>query len=125
MARPRGFGKGPTGRFNIRLDDDTAAFYRKQASLHGTTLSEFLRHLLIQGMIAESVTDIEERLGALIRQSAAISAQSKGAEIPDDMLLSVFTSEALLAAIVEARDVQALYTAQRLAKARLGRLKAS
>ena len=44
-------------------------------------------------------------------------------EIPDELLLSVFTAENMLAAIVEAKDVQQLYEAQNKAKAKLKRLK--
>jgi len=32
MPRPRGFGKGETGRANIRLDPNTLDFYKARAN---------------------------------------------------------------------------------------------
>lgn len=123
MPRLKGTGKGPTERFNIRLDEETAAFYRTKANEHGVSLSEFLRQTLVQGVIAENVQDIEERLRQLLSEIRADKKSAGGADIPDDLLLSVFTSENMLASIVEARDIQKLYEAQDKAKAKLKRLK--
>ena len=44
-------------------------------------------------------------------------------DIPDELLLSVFTAEYMLAAIVETKDVQKLYEAQDKAKAKIKRMK--
>ena len=62
MPRPKGIGKGPTQQFSVRLDKETAAFYRKQANVHGMNIAEFFRYLLVQGVIAENVREIETRL---------------------------------------------------------------
>jgi len=124
MPRPRGTGPGPSERINVRLDGETAALYRQKANERGMSVSEYLRQTLVQGVIAENVADIEERLTALIQQNAAAALPARTAELPESVLLSIFTSEALLAAIVEARDVQELYAAQQRARSRLDRLKA-
>lgn len=122
MPRKKGTGKGPTLRCNIRLDEHTSAYYRTKANEHGISLSEYLRQMLVQGVIAENVNEIEQRLKRTIAEinAAARSSQNGGAH--DEMLLSVFTCEALLTAIVEARNPQELYSAQDVARAKLERL---
>lgn len=123
MPRRKGTGKGPSDRINIRLDKEVSDFYRAKANEHGVSVSNYLRDLLQQGVIAENVHEIEQRLKRLIAEINAGGGAGGDAAIPDDVLLSIFTSEALLAAIVEARDTQQLYDAQDKAKARLKRLK--
>lgn len=123
MPRAKGTGKGTTERFNIRLDEDTARFYRTKANEHGISISEYLRQTLVQGVIAENVHEIEQRLRRVIDEIGAGAQGASQLVIPDEMLLSVFTSESMLTAIIEARDVQQLYEAQNTAKAKLARLK--
>lgn len=123
MPRPKGTGKGPTDRFNIRLDEDTASFYRTKANEHGISISEYLRQMLVQGVIAENVNEIELRFRRVIDEIRVDGKPGGKEQITDDLLLSVFTSESMLASIVEARDVQKLYEAQDNAKAKLRRLK--
>ena len=113
----RNTGKGPSDRFNIRLDEATADFYRRKANEGGITISEYLRQILVQGVVAENVVEIDARLRGVIAQINALG-------IPLEVTLSIFTSEQLLTAIVEARDIQELYAAQDRAKARLNRLRA-
>lgn len=107
----------------FRLDRDTADFYSKRAKANGSTLSEFLRNMIVQGMIAESAYEVELRLRGLVDEIKAGRQTGEQAEISDELLLSTFTSEHLLTAIVEARDIQKLYEAQDAAKARLAELK--
>lgn len=105
MPRAKGTGKGTTERFNIRLDEDTAGFYRTKENEHGISISEFLRQTLVQGVIAENVQDIEHRLRRPLDEIRAGGQGGGKAEIPDELWLSVFTAEYILVAIVEARDV--------------------
>jgi hypothetical protein len=107
----------------FRLDRDTADFYSKRAKANGSTLSEFLRNMIVQGMIAESAYEVEQRLRGLVDEIHAGRQTGDRAGIPDELLLSAFTSEHLLTAIVEARDIQKLYEAQDAAKARLAEFK--
>jgi hypothetical protein len=107
----------------FRLDRDTADFYSKRAKANGSTLSEFLRNMIVQGMIAESAYEVEQRLRGLMTEIRSGRQKDSEAGIPDELLLSAFTSEHLLTAIVEARDIQKLYEAQDAAKARLAELK--
>lgn len=123
MPRAKGTGKGPTERFNIRLDGDTASFYRTKANEHGISISEYLRQTLVQGVIAENVQDIEQRLRRLLDEIRTGGQGGGKVDIPEELLLSVFTAEHMLAAIVEAKDVQQLYDAQDKAKAKLKRMK--
>lgn len=115
--------KETTERFNIRLDQDTAAFLRKKAGESRRTLSEYLRQTLIQGVIFSNVEEIELRLQQTVDSIHSHSASQNS--LPEEVILSIFTCEALLTAIVEARDIQKLYTAQDKAKTRLNKLKAS
>lgn len=115
--------KETTERFNIRLDQDTAAFLRKKAGESRRTLSEYLRQTLIQGVISSNVEEMELRLQQTVDSIHAHLASQNG--LPEEVILSIFTCEALLTAIVEARDIQELYTAQNKAKTRLNKLKAS
>ncbi len=123
MPRQKGIGKGETERFNIRMDKDTAHFYRKKANEHGLSVSEFLRQMLMHGIIAENVQEIEERLKHTASEIQADLYGSRAMTIPDPVLLSVLTSEALLKSIVEARDIQKLYEAQNTAQATLKQIK--
>lgn len=122
MPRQKGTGKGQTDRFNIRLDEETAQFYKTKANEHGISISEFLRQTLIQGVISENVYEIEQRLKNVISELSENKQNNKKAHISDEMLLSIFTSEEILSDIVEARDTQKLYAAQDKAKLRLQRL---
>lgn len=108
----------------MRLDKDTALYYRRRAQERGMSLSDFLRNMIVQGMIAENALDIEQRMRAMIGEMQLQASNGSRADLPDSVLLSLFTSEALLTAIVEARNVQDLYAAQDRARAKLQRLKA-
>ncbi len=123
MPRTKGTGKGETERFNIRLDEDTARFYRTKANEHGVSISEYFRQTLVQGVISENVQDIEYRMRRLIDEIRTYSQTDCNVDIPDELLLSVFTSEYMLAAIVESKDIQKLYEAQDKAKDMLKRVK--
>lgn len=124
MPRKKGSGKGETERFNIRLDPEVASFYRTKANEHGISLSEFLRQTLVQGVIAENVHEIEARLQHLISQTSLSERSAGRMAIPDELLLSVFTTESILSEIAESQDVQRLYKAQNAARAKLNRLRA-
>jgi hypothetical protein len=102
----------------IRLPADEEAFYRQQAARHRMPLSGFLAKMLVQGVIAENLLDVEERIGRLV---ASIPAElpTRSAVVSDDLALSLFTCEALLTAIVQAQDYRTLYAAQDAAKAHL------
>lgn len=106
---------------NLLLDHDTALYYRKRAKEQGSTLSDFLRRTLVQGMIADTAQEIEERLLGVIAKSGANGGESRAVSIPENVLMSIYTSEQLLTAIVEARDIQQLYAAQDRARARIRR----
>ncbi|WP_459203498.1 plasmid mobilization protein (plasmid) [Ralstonia pseudosolanacearum] len=123
MPRKKGTGKGSTERFNIRLDEHTGAYYRTKANEHGVSVSDYLRQMLVQGVIAENVREIELRLQRVVAQINVSGGGDGKATIPDEVLLSVFTSEALLTAIVESKDPQELYNAQDAARAKLKRIK--
>lgn len=115
MPRPRRQSEETTEIVQFRLDRETAEYYRKRAQMNGMSLSEFLRNKITQGLISDSAMEIEERL-----RNFASSVQSA---MPDDVVRSIFMCEAMLSAIVEARNVQELYAAQDVAGKKLADLK--
>lgn len=123
MPRQKGTGKGSTKPITLRLDDDTETFYKRKANEHGISLSEYLRQTLVQGVIAENIREAEERIRALFAEARAAAAPAVDGAVSDDLQLAVYTCEAMLIAIVEARDTQALYDAQNAARAKLKKLK--
>ena len=123
MPKSHSSSKGPTRPITIRLEHDVEQFYRRKANEHGVSMAEYLRQTLVQGVIAENVFEIEQRLRRLIAEIHAGGQTGDRTGISDELLLSAFTSEHLLTAIVEARDIQKLYEAQDAAKARLAELK--
>ena len=124
MPRPRGTGKGESARITLRFEPAELAYYGKRAQAAGISTSAFIRQRLVEGMVAENAADIEARLVALMREIQGASG-GRAAGIPDEMMLSILTSEALLATVVQSQDVQALYAAQDAAKTKLKRLKAA
>lgn len=128
MPRQRGTGKGESARITLRFEPEELAYYGKRAQVAGVSTSAFIRQRLLEGMVAENVATLEARLVALLQQIQTASAAAgggRGGVTSDDLLLSVFTSEALLATVVQSQDAQALYAAQDAAKAKLKRLKAA
>lgn len=123
MPRLKGTGKGPTKPIPIRLGEDELAFYRRKANEAGRPLATHLALLLKEGVIAESAADIEARLRSVISDAASLIPRNPPAALPDEALVALFTAEALLAAIVEQRDTQALYDAQAAAKRKVAALK--
>jgi len=123
MPRPRGFGKGETGRANIRLDPNTLDFYKARANEHGVSLSEYLRQLLTQGVTTETVSSIEARLSQAGDEIAAKVSHAQAAHsMPILLQRALLETHAMLTKIVEAQDIQALYDSQEIAKAKLARL---
>ena len=123
MPRPRGFGKGETGRANIRLDPNTLDFYKARANEHGVSLAEYLRQLLTQGVTTETVSSIEARLSQAGDEIAAkVSHTQALRSMPILLQRALLETHAMLTKIVEAQDIQALYDAQEIAKAKLARL---
>lgn len=126
MPRPRGFGKGETSRANVRLDPDTLAFYKARANEHGVSLSEYLRQLLTQGVTTETVNIIEARLNHAGDEIVAKVSRAQAAHnMPILLQRALLETHAMLTKIVEAQDIQALYDAQQIAKAKLTRLHGS
>jgi hypothetical protein len=128
MPRPRGTGKGESTRITLRFEPEELAYYGKCAQLAGLSTSAFIRQRLLEGMVAENVATLEARLVALLQQiqkAGATAGSDRGGATSDHLLLSVFTSEALLASVVQSQNPQALYAAQEAAKARFKRLKAA
>ncbi|NMG72660.1 plasmid mobilization protein [Parazoarcus communis] len=124
MPRQRGTGKGESARITLRFEPEELAYYGKRAKVAGVSTSAFIRQRLLEGVVAESLANIEVRLEALMQQIQTVSG-GRGGATSDDLLLSVFTSEALLATVVQSQDPQTLYSAQEAAKAKLKRLKAA
>lgn len=119
MPRPKGSGKGLNKPITIRLPPDEEAYYRRRANEHGVSLSAFLTKMMVAGVAAENIQDVEDRLKAVVASIPAAVCSSDSLKIPENVLQSIYTSEFLLTAIVEAKDIQQLYAAQNKATARI------
>lgn len=119
MARARGTGKGPSDRITLRFEPEELAYFGKRAQLAGVSKTAFIRQMIVQGCIAENVQEFEERLKLRQSEFAEMLKTSGPAALDENLKKSIYTSEYLLAAIVEARDPQELYAAQDRAQKRV------
>lgn len=110
-------------RFNIRLDEETANFYRLRAQHHRMNISEYLRRLLIHGVITENVHEIETRLRSLITEAGLNHGSSSQGGLTDEERFSLYFCEEVLSKIVEDKSVQRLYEVRDNVKKRLCRMK--
>ena len=122
MPRLRGSGKNQTKPVSIRIAADQIDMLRHHADLRGVPLATYLARMLVAGVMAENVQDIEERMRGLI-DSIPKNVESGSAALPDELALSVLTCEELLTEIVRDKNIEAMRRAQDSAKARLAKLK--
>lgn len=119
MPKSKGSGKGLNKPITIRLPPEEEMFYRRKANENGMSLSAYLAKMLVAGVSAENVQDVEIRLRSVIASIPA-SLQGGGLQpLPENVRMSIYTSEYMLSAIVEARSPSDLYAAQDKAKARI------
>ncbi len=123
MPRLMGSGPGPSKPIPIRLGEEELAFYKRKANEAGRPLATYLALLLKEGVIAESAAEIEERLRRVVTDAAALMSRPASMAIPEELLMSIFLSEALLTKIVEQRNPQELYDAQSTAKRKAASIK--
>lgn len=121
MPRPKGGGKGPNSPITIRLPPDEDAFYRRKANEAGLSLNLFITKLLVEGFVSGKVQDFADAMDARIAKIQEVGA-SASPGVSDDLMLSIITSEALLAEIVSKQDPQVLYRAQEAAKAKVRKI---
>jgi len=60
MTRKKRIGKETPPRITIRLDEETYHFYSTEAGQHRLDLSEYIRQMLIRGVISANVSEIQE-----------------------------------------------------------------
>lgn len=106
----------------LRLDKDTALYYRKRAKERGTTLSDFIRQTVVQGMISETALDIEQRMREVLSE-IGLSGKGNVVSLPEPVLRSIFLTEEILTKILEAKNIQDLYDAQDKVTAKLNKEK--
>jgi hypothetical protein len=111
----------PTVGVNFRLDREVAQYYKQRANEAGVSLSVFFKNMIVQGLVADNALEIEQRIKGLIANIPTVLPNSAGNGMSDNALLSLYTTQYLLTAIVQARDPQELYAAQDKAAARLKR----
>lgn len=119
MPRLKGTGKGKSKVVTMRFPDEEDAYFRRKANENGLSLSAYLHKTLVNGAVAENIQDVEERIGLMLQRASESTNKVPATILPDALILSIYTCEALLVAITEARDPQALYDAQDRAKAKL------
>lgn len=86
------------------------------------SLNAYLTKLLVEGAVAEKAAEFGDLMDKKIAEFAALRLGGGGG-VPDEMMLSVITSEALLAEIVSAQDPQVLYRAQEAARTKMRKMK--
>jgi len=69
-------------------------------------------------MLTENIIEAEERIRGMMAEVVRIREGGAGAEVPDRLALSVYTTEFLLSELVGQRNIQDVYAAQDRAKAR-------
>lgn len=129
MPRLKTPGKGAPKPISIKLDPDSDRFYRRKAQENGLSLSDYLRKLLLQGVVNENVSIIDQRLKGLISQlnGSSPTAQSSSAAaaavaLPVDVLRAIFFNREVLKAIVSDRNIQSFHDAQTRAEAETQRI---
>ena len=115
-------GKHRTKSISIRIAADQIETLQQHANLRGVPLSTYLSKMVIAGVMAESISDIETRMRSLIASIPQATGIESDAQ-KDAIALSTFTSEELLKTIVSEQNIQAMYSAQDAAKAKLNKLK--
>jgi len=119
MPKIRGFSKGPTKLRTIRFDIETDAFYASKANEAGLPVSEYIRNLLVQGVIAESVQNIEARLSAFIDKIGGVTRHTDTQYLGENIRGSVFLSEAILGLMVAQSNPAQLKEAEQYADSRV------
>ena len=104
---------------SIRFEKELRQFLRQRANAAGLSLAEFIRQTILAGMTAESLQKVQTQLESIADRVASPSASATGLAMPDEVLKSVFLSEALLTTIVETRSPDDFYAAQETANRRL------
>lgn len=125
MVRKNHTRNDATEVVSIRFEKDLRQFIRQRANAAGLSQAEFLRQTLVAGMTAESLQKIIAQLESMTDRNDAPSARPGTTAIPDEVLKSVFLSEALLTTIVESRSPDDFYAAQETANKRLRAFKAN
>lgn len=111
------------GMTTIRMEPEEKLFYQRRAQQHGMSLSDYLKHLQVKGLTAEQVEEMQAPISQLLERLSSAGGNEKSENMPETVLLSIFTIEEMLTSIVTARDVQALYEAQNKAKIKLGKMR--
>lgn len=110
----------------IRLEPDVRAFYQREAKKRGIPISDLYRQLLTQGVLSETTTEIFQRCEDMVARVQGASDGGGGTRefvFPDEVLLSIFTTEFLIRAIVEARNIQEVNAAHDKAVIKLSKFK--
>lgn len=129
MPRLKTPGKGAPKPISFKLDPESDRFYRRKAQENGLSLSDYLRKLLLQGVVNENVSIIEQRLKGLISQLSGSSPTAQGSPaaaaafgVPVDVVRAIFFNREVLTSIISDRNIQLYHQAQDKAEAAAQRL---
>jgi len=127
MPRSSHASKGKSDRITLRFDRPTDQFYRRKANEAGIPVAEFLRQILVRGIVNDNVEQLEKRLNALLavmpNPAQTSKSGSPGAggissgELPPDLVRAVFLCREVLTTIISDRNVQLFHQAQDRAEA--------
>ncbi|QKM57673.1 hypothetical protein [Burkholderia glumae] len=112
--------KGGSKFVGFKLDEVSDRFYRRKAQEAGLTLSDYIRKLLMQGVVNDNIQSLEQRIQAL---TAHLHANPVAAAPPGDtvsanteVVTAIFLCREILSATMHDRDPQSLYKAQERAR---------
>ncbi len=124
MPRKKRIGKKEPGRITIRFDELTYKFYLKEAGQHRLDMSEYLRQMLMRGVIAANAMEIQEEFKCVAAEIQE-NLKSRDSAIPDEIALSLFTVEELLKKVICDKNIQDYYKAQNMAQAKFKQIKSN
>lgn len=104
MPRLRPSSAYDDSRITLRVDGEAYVFFRRQAKLQGKSLSDYLKTLLMDGLVNARVEEVEERLTRLVERIPDAGAAQTSQGISSEALLALFTIEAALEEILRQRD---------------------
>lgn len=106
-------------RLTVNVDKELAKYYRKIANNKGVSISGFIRESMMQGVIADNAYDFEKRMEAVLSNMRNMLGSKDFFVISKSGMKSIYVCENILAKIISAQNIQALYEAQDQAKKRI------
>lgn len=106
-------------KVTIRLTHEENEFHRLMAKRSGKTLTQYLKELIVEGGMALKVTQMEERLGALVNRIPGAGARATSPGLSDEALYSLYSIHETIRNTVTERDPKEWEAASKSARAKV------